>query len=421
MAERLIIDNFAGIEHLELDLKKINILIGPQAVGKSICAKLLYYFKGFVGQLSAGVWHTGDPIEDFRFSLVRKFESYFSPSSWSAGEFRVRYELGDGFIQVHGNGDPESGLKLDYSKFFDTELRSFHRRIVPPRGEESDEHKLDFGAAFLPAYLHLRNTIANKLGWDAFSDQIFIPAGRSFFAYVQKGMFSLMKSGYTADPFIMEFGSFYERIGTESMYSVKRVGEKPTDDIRKLVRSILCGEHIRQKDEDFIRLDDGRVTTLAYSSSGQQEMLPLARVLELLPYMAFPEYGYSVCVEEPEAHLFPTAQRSVVELLAMVFNVPRVPLQFIITTHSPYILTSFNNLMQAGSLAKTLPKKKIKELDAIVPAAQRLDPDVVAAYVLEGGGGRSIIDPDTGLISAELIDRVSDDLAVQFGDLLELE
>lgn len=38
--ERLIIDNFAGIKHLEIELKKINILIGPQGTGKSVCAKL---------------------------------------------------------------------------------------------------------------------------------------------------------------------------------------------------------------------------------------------------------------------------------------------------------------------------------------------------------------------------------------------
>ncbi|MEK0188739.1 hypothetical protein [Microcoleus anatoxicus] len=41
MAEKLTVKNFAGITDLELEIKRINILIGPQASGKSVCAKLL--------------------------------------------------------------------------------------------------------------------------------------------------------------------------------------------------------------------------------------------------------------------------------------------------------------------------------------------------------------------------------------------
>ena len=38
----LIIENFAGIEHLRLDVHPITVIIGLQSVGKSITAKLVY-------------------------------------------------------------------------------------------------------------------------------------------------------------------------------------------------------------------------------------------------------------------------------------------------------------------------------------------------------------------------------------------
>ncbi len=55
MTEKLIIKNFAGIKELEIEVKKINILIGPETSGKSICAKLLFYFQDFFKEVSLTV------------------------------------------------------------------------------------------------------------------------------------------------------------------------------------------------------------------------------------------------------------------------------------------------------------------------------------------------------------------------------
>ncbi|MEC4113241.1 hypothetical protein [Myroides pelagicus] len=39
--EKISINNFAGVEELEMDIKLINILIGPQDVGKSVVVKMV--------------------------------------------------------------------------------------------------------------------------------------------------------------------------------------------------------------------------------------------------------------------------------------------------------------------------------------------------------------------------------------------
>ena len=127
-----------------------------------------------------------------------------------------------------------------------------------------------------------------------------------------------------------------------------------------------------------------------------------------------------VCVEEPETHLFPSGQRNIVELMAIVLNANGGKGQFVITTHSPYILTAFNNLIQAGALAEQLPKTKLRKLHQIVPKACILSPSDLRAYALQGGTQKCLKDPETGLISADVIDEVSENLDAQFGNLLEM-
>jgi predicted ATPase len=45
MKESINISNFLVIKKADIEIKKINVIIGPQANGKSLIAKLLYFFK----------------------------------------------------------------------------------------------------------------------------------------------------------------------------------------------------------------------------------------------------------------------------------------------------------------------------------------------------------------------------------------
>ena len=47
LKEKLIIQNFGPIKHIELDLGIVNVLIGEQATGKSTVAKLLAVCRYF--------------------------------------------------------------------------------------------------------------------------------------------------------------------------------------------------------------------------------------------------------------------------------------------------------------------------------------------------------------------------------------
>jgi hypothetical protein len=271
---------------------------------------------------------------------------------------------------------------------------------------------------------YLVESLGRSIGREAAFNQLFIPAGRSFFSNIQSNIFSILSSNNTLDPFLRSFGSTYETIKNLGIQYEVDVEDKYTKDIleeiNRLIEQSLCGKHIQEKGKDFLEVADGRRISIANSSSGQQETLPLTIMLAALPFLASPPVGHTVYIEEPEAHLFPSAQRNIVELIATVFNSRKKQLQFFITTHSPYVLTALNNLLQAGLLYEESSEDIQHQLEKIVSRYKSLDVDYLSAYVLSDGKCNSIVCPDTGLIDARVIDSVSDELAIEFDQLLNL-
>ena len=252
----------------------------------------------------------------------------------------------------------------------------------------------------------------------AADNQFFIPAGRSFFANIHSNIFSFISSGIKLDPYLVEFGKIYET------YFKRGLGfndNRPHPVINKIFEQILCGKYIDIDGEEFIELADKRRIKLPYSSTGQQETLPLILILSILSSYNDFFAGQTFYIEEPEAHIFPVAQKQIVELITAVFNITKKS-QFFITTHSPYILTSFNNLLQAGNIFYNTKDNSRKEaVKKIITEEKILKPgEVNAYYISPGGSAENIIDPETGLIYADKIDKVSDELAMKFDDLLDI-
>jgi predicted ATP-dependent endonuclease of OLD family len=126
-------------------------------------------------------------------------------------------------------------------------------------------------------------------------------------------------------------------------------------------------------------------------------------------------------IEEPEAHLFPIAQKQLVELFALMVN-QDIDNQLIITTHSPYILAAFNNLLFAKRVIEKNPNAE-EEVSKIVAPEFRLDAKEFAAYSLshsEKDEYCTSIMSDRGLISENYLDTVSDVLGNEFNILYSI-
>jgi len=406
MKESLTITNFAGINHLEIELNKINILIGQQATGKSITAKLVFYFKSFTNVIRDGILNKGTKTEIQKKHLTQ-FINYFPKSTWPKDDFSIEYKVGNIWMKISKG----KSLVFKYSKTLESTIRKAKKLL------DEQEIKLTSEAKYDSKFIHdfyavFDDLIKSDVSGLLVYNQIFVPAGRSFFSNIQSNIFSLLNSNQTLDPFLIEFGSFYESFKNSSFLTKK---------IDVLINNILNSKYLRERDKDFLLHKDKRKVNLSNASSGQQEILPLLIILSIFMEYPVPK-GVTLYIEEPEAHLFPTAQKKIIQLIAKVFNSYNNNCQIIITTHSPYILSSFNNLMYAGSLSKKLEKNKLSKIQKIIKKEEIINPDLLSAFSLEKDGQlTSLIDTETKLIDQNVLDNVSDEISIEFGKLLDLE
>jgi len=422
MSEKLTIDGFAGLKKLSIDLRKINVFIGPQSTGKSIAAKLLYFSKNLPSDLPEAVF-SGAGERDLKRQWQERFSDYFPPSTWGKSAFSVRYECSNEFIAVQKEGGRTRKFDLSWSQGYRSALRELAKLVANWR-QEHPQAGTTAGLDRGEVHAELSRLAADRGTPELYFSQVFVPAGRSFFANVQRNIFRILSVDGALDPFLKAFGAVYER---RRGFAMRRGPEKrgqtgsPSMQIERLLGELVGATYVVGKDEDTLEFPDGRVVDIAHASSGQQEAIPLATTLRLASHLLPVANGQTLYIEEPEAHLFPITQRKVVELLATVYNARRDGFQFVITTHSPYILTALNNLLQAGRLAKELAGKAtaLRRLHKVVPKTQILSADDVAAYYFDGKTARSIMTAE-GLIEAEEIDSVSDEIAAQFDRILDI-
>jgi hypothetical protein len=239
---------------------------------------------------------------------------------------------------------------------------------------------------------------------------IFIPASRSFFATLQRNIFSFLSHNIPLDPLISQFGAKYE----QAKFLFTQSSATPT--LLPPMEKILAGTYVWDNAQDWLE-NGGKRTNLAHASSGQQEALPMLLVLFVWSQLR-PTEPHTFFIEEPEAHLFPLSQKLIVELLASISQQQH---HFVLTTHSPYILVAFNNLIMAGNVLAENPAISRAAVEEIIGGSFVLNYEDVAAYTIEDGVAVSIKDPDTRLIGASMIDEVSDIFDGIFGTLLEQE
>ncbi|EAI8342396.1 ATP-binding protein [Campylobacter jejuni] len=127
-----------------------------------------------------------------------------------------------------------------------------------------------------------------------------------------------------------------------------------------------------------------------------------------------------IFIEEPESNLFPINQKNMAYYLAGLRNSKNKP-NIIFSTHSPYILTSLNNILYASMVEQKLHDNKKNNIYEIINKKNIMDHKDLAAYKLENGKVELIIHKETSLIDAEYIDIASSEIMDDFYKIAELD
>jgi len=430
---RLEIRNFEAIRNAELDIdKNLNILIGAQASGKSTIAKVLYFcrkIRDFYVEylIQAEHFERGHKNEDY-INFLKYVRSCFIScfgTTLHMESFEIQY-------CYYGN-DEKVVIVLDdkYAKIrFSPNLRTqIEKNLQDARSiHESQDaqtktflEKLRFQEELREHY----DEIAKELFHDN-DEIIYIPAGRSLLSVMsdQMNVIDNRSLDLPMRNFIELIGETRKKFGTrmDRMVSdyVKTVqGQIKNADVNmayEMIKKILKADYISDSDGERLYYTKNKWVKIAYSSSGQQEslwiLLPLfVRILE--------NRRCFVVIEEPEAHLFPDAQKTIVEVISLFIY--STGSSVLLTTHSPYILTAWN-LLAHSYIVET--KKKVIGKESVVPKALRMPVEGMDAYFVGNSGNnylKNITRSESGLIDAMEIDRISDIINNRTERLLDME
>lgn len=420
----LVVRDFSCIEQATLDLARLTVLIGPQASGKSVLSKLIYFFQDLLNSQINGVEIEQD-FEAFKERATSEFKRWFPVSAWGSKKFHILFENGPLWVSIDRKKSyrkPSEGFHLVFSPYFHEvfEAAAASFRDGMAKLDQSPEQ---------PSYMHwelkwqirkdFHARFERELGEGFSRAQMFVPAGRAFFTSVGRAMAVFEKSGFL-DPATLAFGRYWAAV-RDSDHIGFEVSFPRTS--AKLMTEIFGGELKVDRDFEYVLSPDGRKVPLSALSSGQQELLPLWMTLE--QYFSEDERGGAessmMYIEEPEAHLFPHAQSMLIEYLTSKLYVPaKNRRKMLITTHSPYVLAKLNNLLKASEVARRATKEQVAQISQLFPRASWLKRGHLSAYAIVDRRLISIIDDD-GLVDALYLDSVSDQIMSQFSELLEIE
>ena len=388
LKEKLIIKNFGPIKDVELELGKFNILIGEQATGKSTVAKVLAVCRYFSYIMPNSYWENdfGQGLQSWGIRSFFDYEKSFISYSCELYSLEIYGDV-EMFVQLHedGNQSPSPGIKVKLSSNSEifTKLLDALKLLQPDSSEE------DFFFRSVPTSF-FQNEVARVL-----DNPFYLPVERGL-----QSIFSLGKSSIQNidDSLFNQFAKL--------------------DHIARSFKSDTSIEplSITYKNENgqgFIKSEKHGFIPLSNAASGYQSTIPI--VLVLKNYNRIKRKGKTFIIEEPELNLFPNAQQKLMEYL--VEQVNSYSNTFLITTHSPYVLTSLNNMMYAWQVGQ----EKREKVTEIVAEKYWSKPNEVKAYQLLPDGTCESLTAEDGLLMTEKIDVVSGKINEAYDKILNIQ
>lgn len=375
-SERLIVRNFGPITNLDIEFRRLTLFIGDQGSGKSTLSKLLTICRDYNWWLlmleNADAEDVKKPFYDFGINEYFMDDTFIS---YTMTGFSIKYENGAFSIE-------SDYINADAIKKYFQYLNKRYGSGQDATGDETQAKELEPYARAVLYILAERNLVGN----------------------LSESLASMLTAQVPLPKPLMEYMSMFERAKKEypsyniPFFNVKFVKKNGKERIE------LIG-----KDKDL---------PLSACSSGLQSAIPMLMVID---YALKTESFNSFVIEEPEQNLFPQNQFEMLGFVTSKLWYKNQRRQFIITTHSPYLLSSLNVLMLAYKLQHI--EEVREEAEKIIVPGYTVNPDDVAVYSLDPNNEeyyRNLISEKTGLVSVNELDSASEIIGDDYDKLMRL-
>ena len=420
--QKLTITNLGPVSDCSIEIKDFMVFTGSQASGKSTIAKSIFYFNH---------------LKDVLLDIVRK--SIERPTLFETAPLKERFvrTAADVFYQSFGEEEDlnDGGLYFTYDNEskINVEINNGDAKGIDIVCSDVIIEKIsELEVMAKKSKVKELEEIRKFIDCDIFAcdrDVIYIPAGRSLHTmltaqinYLYSVMDDMQKStlDYCTKCYIEEvfrikdfFNQSPEQLAKRTLNRVGLgVAEEKVQSAIVLMKKILQGEYRNVNGSERLFYNQDKSVKLNYASSGQQEAVWITNTLF---YHMLDQRPTCFIIEEPETHLFPNAQKLITEFIALVKNGKNY---VVLTTHSPYILGSINNLLYANDLSEKVDKDRLSE---IINSDFWLDYSSLGAYFLENGVAKDIKDKEFADINHDVIDGASLDINDAYERMVELK
>ncbi len=467
MSETLIVKNFGPLKDIKISLNRINIFIGETASGKSILSKLSAIFtstkllksiekKNFITLLKhydIDIYLEYNPVIRFESGAYfieysnqvlttnypNKCDKLYANSFDNVIDYieelqRYLYDVICSDKKVyHSVGNRWESIKKYIEEVGIQANKNFGVKGINSLINEIDEYQKlckQEGIFSTQQELELAYKVYEFIEKNIFlaTDTIYIPAERAYISTLSNSLFSIIREGITLPKCLTDFGAYFEQARQK---------------LNGHTLKILNVEYRLENNQNIIHLPDyQKELQLTQVSSGMQAVIPMLLVLENIQ-SKLRIIKNCVVIEEPELNLFPGMQKKLIELIIKKFSDNTITYnassyvitleqlgeitqkyinkkdRLIISTHSPYVLTTLDSLIQAKNAFNEKPDAT-KQISAIVDKDIWIDFESVRAYYLKDGAATDIMDYETKSIGAHQIDDISEEIGQNYDNLLNI-
>lgn len=411
----IVIKNVGPIKNVELDLNKINVLMGPQSSGKSTIAKIISYCS----------WYEKKSI------LEDKAPKYFYRELLEFHNLENNYFPDDSYIEYQSNnchilfsGNDKDNVQINIAVRKDNLFKNERIEYIPAernfvtipgigKYNDSNDNVLGFLYDWFDAKQDITEQFKYKLPLSSLDDTsyyydkdnnrdtIVLKDGKELlFRHVSSGLISVT-------PLLVVYNYVLKTI-----YLKQRI-KSPFEivNIKNKVREM----NSETASQSFAKLLNKMEKFETENKELADNVLPVLQK-EFVRMLGFDsDYNYTkVIIEEPELNLFPNTQQELVYYMLSVLNSDEREHQLVLTTHSPYILFSINNCLMGGLVKDNIPEE---ERNKFASCQAWIDPKKVSIYEIHDGSLKSIQDED-GIIEDNYLNKAYKENSSEYLSLL---